>query len=242
MEGILSLNVAEIRSGNAPIGISVIHAGSNSFAGAETVAGDATHHESQVLDISQLNGSSVNQFQLSYGASTTANIPANASAATIQTALNNLQDINDQGSVDVTAVPNTVNHFQVTFRQAGPQTAIIGQTFVREVERVDLAALTPNSGNLFSLSFNNSSTANIAYSGSLSSIAASIQTALNTLPTVKATGPNNSGSVVVAPVFGSSTAFDITFQPVGTQSLVVGAAQVFETQKINHAQRGRQLD
>lgn len=66
-------------------------------------------------------------FTLTFGADTTTALAYNASAATVQTALNELASITSAGGVTVTA-PNNGGPYQVTFVSAGARTAISGNS------------------------------------------------------------------------------------------------------------------
>ncbi len=192
------------------------------------------------------------QFTLQFGANTTTPLPSNATAAQIEAALNALPSIQQTtntpgdttdgpsfprtGTVKVVA-RNAVT-FDITFdsslldtqpqdRNNGDRALIVANAFVPETQTLDLSPVRPYATSEFTLSFNGDTTPLLPGN----STAAAIQTALNALPAIQATGPGNTGAVTVTA--GPNDTFLIAFNTLGNQPLITGDGFRPETQQLD---------
>ncbi len=162
-----------------------------------------------------IGGSSAGTFTLTFAGQTTVSIPATATAATVQSALNALSTISGYGaSVTVTQVGNSYvivfggtlagfNTSQMAATGSGGTTASVTTTangvpnLISEVQTVDLGA---SSAGTFTLTFNGQTTASLAFNAT----AATVESALNGLPSIGGV----SGSVAV---LQSGATYTVTF-------------------------------
>lgn len=185
------------------------------------IIGDATHAELQNVDVV-----GVGAFTLSYGSgafNSTVRLPAGATPAQVENALNNLPNIAFDGGVTVTQGVN--GSYDIHFNSAGPTTALVKAT---EFSSVTTATLRPGAFNTVETVKGDSMHAEqqfyiptssgsyqLSYQGETSpdtlasnSTAADVKTALNKISTIAA-----QGSVDVSGDFQNG--FTISFQQGG---------------------------
>jgi hypothetical protein len=225
-EGRLPLTVTEVRSGQDSLVVVEISSGSALFSTSEQISGSATANEVQVLSLQALSQFPTAQFQLRFGSSTTPLLPANATAAQIETALNNLASVRatgptNNGTVTVALAPNETDRFIITFSFTGAQETIIGTRLLPEIQRLNLGQVPSFPNATFTLSFGGQTTAPLPYNAT----AAQIDSALDILNPIVA-----AGGVTVTDL--GNNQFDIRFGLVGERAEIVGVAKLPELQRI----------
>lgn len=205
--------------------------GNTSFAVpvTETTAGSGAVQEVQTINLTNVQPN--HEFQLRFDndptdtipASITDILPANATAAQIEAALNGLATIvatgtgGAGGSVTVAAAGG--NNFRVTFTNTGNQPLIVGLGGEPEQQSINLNGLVPDSGE-FVLTFQGQTTSSIP--GGINASPAVIEAALDALPVIAALSP--SGVTVVQTAAG---VFQIDFNAVGNQPTITGITHSF---------------
>ncbi len=179
--------------------------------------------EVQHIDTTLLQQPGNSSFQLSFGTSTTPALPENSSAASVQTALNNLLSIKQAGGVTVTQTTNAggVSGYDVTFGSFADQPSIQANVNVYEQQMIDLHTIaSPTTGGEEFIQF--------SYAGSktpllpANSTPITIATALNNLPGILA-----AGGVAVSQTTPSE--FVVSFNRGGPRSIIGGTVDPFGT-------------
>jgi hypothetical protein len=150
----------------------------------------------------------------------------------MQAALNNLPSIRATRAGNtgaVTVVPVDADSFAVTFNSNGDVTELSGTGIRPEVQELDISSLVNVPGSDFIVSYNNESSPRLPGTAT----AEQIETALNALTTIQATGPANSGMVDVVAIPGEPGIFTITFNTNGDKDLIGGDALIHEIQIID---------
>jgi hypothetical protein len=201
-------------------------------------------------------------FTLTFGdpavaANTTAVLPANASPADVQAALNGLPGIGVNGvSVGFSTNGNPLNTYRVRWTLGGDQPLLTGNEIVplivtttqdatpdvlagvasvdgtvatSEVQTVTVAAApTAVAETQFTLTFAGSTTVPLPFTASTTQV----ENALNALVSIQALAPGDTGSVTVA-AGAVQGQFVVTFVPTGDQVPLTGASYVPEIQTLD---------
>jgi hypothetical protein len=202
----------------------------NSNGNEPIISGVGDLSESQSLDLSNAQpfGTS-GSVTLSFQGQNTAPLPVTASVADIAAALNGLSTIQADGNVTVS---QTGPHaFAIVFGNTGHEEAIVASLTVPEVQAVDISSVDHISNGQFALTFNGSMTPELPANVSAAAAAAEIQSALNDLPSIQATGTGGTGGMVTVVPAGPDH-FAITFNTQGEEALISGVGQTFEVQHL----------
>ena len=205
----------ELRGGTAGTAVPVV----------ELIPGTSLVKEVQTIDLAAVR-TGTGEFQLRFDnnpndaipARTTALLPANATPAAIQVALNAIASITAAGTVSVAA--GVGDKVDVSFLSFGNQQPISGFGGVHEQQTVALGSLATEANALYRLVFNGEATRALP----VTATAADLDAALDALATIKALRPDNTGSVnVVQTVPG---VFQVDFNDLGNPSILSGVGTV----------------
>lgn len=201
--------------------------------------------ETQRIELGSLSSIPGSTYQLSFGASTTASLASNATPAQIDQALELLTDIQALpgtlgNKVSVSQI--TLHTFDITFNSNGDKPSFSGATSVPEIQILNLASVLAVPGGTIRLNFDGATTysnettplppaMDIVLGPTDAVTATNIATALNSLESVKATGPGNTGSVTVTPLGAGQFAVNFLFN--GEQNNIVATALVNEVQHLD---------
>jgi hypothetical protein len=174
------------------------------------IAGQAFLEEVERIDLTHIQSSPASEFTLTFNGETTVPIPINASAGTIQTALNNLltvqsTNINLNGAVFVSPVAPGI--FDVTFVENGFQSAITGAATVPEIQTIHVTGALSDT---FIVKSGDQATPEFKVGATT---AEQLEVALNKLPNIIAA----SGVTVTK----TGQDYLVKFNSVGSQSLLV---------------------
>ncbi|HZJ15484.1 MAG TPA: hypothetical protein VFD27_10555, partial [Chthoniobacteraceae bacterium] len=224
--------VLETTPGQRDLTILETISGDSAFSSTEQTRGDilANPQVSEVQRISLVNLSPfpTGMFNLTFGANTTANLPANATAQQIQTALNSLGSISGINGVGgVVVVPAGNASFDIRFNNPGDVQPITGHFFVPETQRLFLGDLPTFTTGQMTLKFGANTTAPIASTAT----AAQIDTALEALPSIVALPGTAGNKVTVSQI--QAGVFNITFNSIGQKAPLMGTGLIPETQQVN---------
>ncbi len=205
----------ELRAGTSGTAVPVV----------ELIAGTGLVKEVQTIDLAAVRAST-SEFQLRFDnnptdatpARTTALLPANATPADIQAALNAIASITTAGSVSVAA--GVGDKVDVSFLSFGNQQPISGFGGVHEQQTVGLGSLATEANALYRLAFNGESTRALP----VTATAADLDAALDALAAIKALRPDNTGSVSVVQTLPG--VFQVDFNDLGNQSAFGGVGAV----------------
>jgi hypothetical protein len=196
----------------------------------DLVTGGLLIEEQQRLSLGPLSAFADATFDFSIKQGTTptqktVQIPANADAAAIEAALNGLTSINAPANPnDGVTVTGGSGIFFINFRATGDQGLLVATGHVPETQTIDLGSQPAGS----EIRFNFGSGFVTVPSGSTPAV---IQTALNSLATIKATKAGNTGAVTVAA--GALNNIVITFNSVGEKEPIVAEALRNEQQTLD---------
>ncbi len=190
------------------------------LAAQPSIIGDRLVPEIQRLTLGAVTSFANAGFQITFEGQTTSVLAATSTAAQVATALNALNSIQNAGNVIVT--PAGAGQFDIQFGKNGDQIALVATAFVPELQRVSLASLQGVAGATFSLDFNGEVTSQLAADLS----ATQLQTALNSLPGIQATGG------VIVTVSGPNV-FDVVFTSVGDKVNLTGLSFQQEHQLVD---------
>lgn len=184
-----------------------------------TTPGTAAVAEKQSVTLDPARSS----FTLSFNGFTTQVLATNATEAQIEAALGGLPSVAAAGGIDVV---RSGDNLAINFNRVGDQAQVTGlANVVAETQTLNLGVLAGLANGKFAVTFNGQQTSSITIAGSNSTqIASDLEQALNALASVKATAPNNSGTVDV--VAGPSGDFTIQFAGGGNQSELIGQARL----------------
>lgn len=195
--------------------------------------------ETQRINLGTLSSIPGGTFALTFGTSTTPHLdPTTLTAATLDAAIEALPDIQAlSGTPDKVTVTKNGQTYDVIFKVNGDQTAFTGQTFVPEVQTLNLSSVLAVPGGKIRLFFDNPTTFQNEITDPLitpgatdAQTAIAIQTALNNLQSVKDTN-GGTGTVQVSAVGGGL--FNVTFQAFGEQNALVATGVVSEVQNLD---------
>jgi hypothetical protein len=197
--------------------------------------------ETQRVDVSTLLSIPNAKFNLTFGTSTTPQLAPTITAAQLDSALEQLTDIQalaGPGGDKVSVAANANTHtFDVTFNSNGDKASLTGITFVPEVQTLDLSSALAVPGSKIRLffdgpgTFQNETTNPLVTPGATDAqTAINIQTALNNLQSIKDTN-GGTGTVQVAALGGGL--FSVSFQAFGEQNLIAATGVVSEVQNLD---------
>ncbi len=221
--------VLETTSGQRSLTVLETISGDTVFSSAEQTRGDDFANpgvlEVQRISLINLAPYPTGQFTLTFGANTTVPLPGNATAANIQTALNQLASVIAVGGV--TVAPGANATFNITFQVAGDQPPINGNLLVPESQRVTLGDL-PNFGTAgFTLAYGADTTTLLASNAN----AGAIDAALEALPSIQALAGTLNNKVTVTN--SAPGVFDVRFNSNGQKVNLVGTGFLPEVQQVN---------
>ncbi|MDB6171617.1 MAG: hypothetical protein JWL59_928 [Chthoniobacteraceae bacterium] len=185
-------------------------------------------HEVQTVDLGTIAGTSGGEFVLKFGTFTTNPLPATATAAQVQTAINALYSVQAAGGATVTSP--APGQFAVTFNSFGDIPSLSGNgggVANHETQKIVLGELHNVSGGKFNLTYNGLTTGAISVTAS----AAEVQAALNALESVKGTRSDRTGAVVVTET--STGTFTVDFNTFGDRPTLSGRSLVAADRIIN---------
>jgi hypothetical protein len=229
LDGSSVLPNVETVAGQRPLQIVETRSGDTPVVAIEETRGDIAAvppvSEVQLINVGALGTSPLGAFTLTFGGETTVQLAKSATAAQVQTALNNLVTIQAVGNVTVAST--TPFEFRITFTT--PQDIldlVTANLRIEEQQRLSLGTLGGTGSATFSLSYKAPNTVTqTTVELPVTANAAAIQAALTALPAIGA------GNVVVTG--GPGGVFFIDFTTIGDKPALVANGFVPEVQTID---------